>query len=172
MDLLISYSWGQYSRAKRETIRILRVFGDPEPMVEKSAVWGIAIAHTTLNNREVIRRCHALWWEQPQDSFEFAVKWVPVDHWCHTDLETIKWLIDHKISAQIGQEQSWGMKVYKRRWQKYQTIEIIEQLAADIDQKVDLSQPDFLLWVDVIGNRTAVSLLKPDEIFSIGLPLP
>ena len=172
MDLLISYSWGQYPRAKPEIIHTLQSFGDPVPRVEKTIVMGIAIAHTTLNNREVIRRCHALWREQPQDSFEFALKWVPVDHWCHTDLETIKWLIDHKISAQIGQEQSWGMKVYKRRWQKYHTIEIIEQLAPDIDQKVDLDRPDLLLWVDVIGNRTALSLLKPEEIFSIGLSLP
>jgi tRNA(Ser,Leu) C12 N-acetylase TAN1 len=172
MDLLISYSWGQFYRVNPEVIRILKAFGDPKPEVGKTAVMGVAIAHTNLNNREVIRHCHALWKEQPLDSFEFAIKWVPVDHWCLTDLEEIKWLIDHKISAQIRQDQTWGMKVYKRRWQQYHTSEIVEKLAADIDRKVDLSKPDLILWVDIVGNRTAVSLLKPDEIFSIRLPSP
>jgi tRNA(Ser,Leu) C12 N-acetylase TAN1 len=172
MDLLISYSWGQFYRVKPEVIRILKGFGDPVPVVEKSAVLGIAIAHTSLNNREVIQRCRTLWKEQPLDSFEFAVKWVPVDHWCLTDLEAMKRLIDHKISAQIGQGQTWSMKVHKRRWQQYHTNEIVEKLAADIDRKVDLSKPDLIVWVDIVGDRTAVSLLKPDEIFSIGLPSP
>lgn len=172
MDLLVSYSWGQFYRAKPEVIRILKAFGDPEPVVVKSAVFGIAIAHTRLNNREVIRRCRALWEEQPLDSFAFAIKWVPVDHWCRTDLDSMKWLIDHEISTQIGQEQTWGMKVYRRRWQQYHTSEIVEQLAADIDRKVDLSNPDWILWVDILGRKTAVSLLKPDEIFSITLPSP
>ena len=106
MDLLISHSWGQFHRVKPEVIAILKSFGDLDPRVERTAVLGIALAHTCLNNREVIRYCHTLWKERPLDSFEYAVKWVPVDHWCQTDLEAIKWLIDHEITAQIGRDQT------------------------------------------------------------------
>ena len=49
---------------------------------------------------------------------------------------------------------SWGHYSRAKR-------EIIKQLAADIDQKVDLSEPDLLLWVDVIGNRTAFFMVLP-----------
>jgi tRNA(Ser,Leu) C12 N-acetylase TAN1 len=38
-----------------------------------------------------------------------------------------------------------------------------------VDRKVDLSDPDWILRVDVVGNTTAISLLKPDEFFSFGL---
>ena len=65
-----------------------------------------------------------------------------------------------------------SMKVHKRRWQRYHTIEIVEYLAADIEKKVDLGDPDWILWVDIIGRDTAVSLLKPEEVFSLGLPYP
>ena len=172
MDLLISYNWSHFYRAKPEAIRILERFGDSGPWVDKTAVMGIAIAHTCLDNREVIERCRMLWRSAPLDSFEFAIKWVPVDYWCETNLDAIKQVIDSHIKGRIGENQTWGMKVYKRRWQQYHSIEIVEYLSADIQQKVDLDNPDWILWVDVIGRETAVSLLKPDEIFSICRPTP
>lgn len=172
MDLLVSYSWGQLYRAKPEIIRTLKRFGDPDPRVEKTPVMGIAIAHTNLDNREVIGRCWALWRERPLDSFEAAIKWVPVDYWCESELDAIKRLIDTHIKDHITQDQTWRLRVRKRRWQRYHTTDIVEYLAADITRKVDLTRPDWTIWVDVLGPRTAVSLLKPGEIFSLGLPHP
>ncbi len=167
MDLLISYSWSHFQRARREAIRILQQFGDQEPRVQKTSVAGIAVAHSTLNNRDVVRRCRELLEKEP--AFEFAIKWVPVDFWCETDLAAMKELIDKNIKDQIEENQTWAMKVEKRRWQQYHTIEIVDYLAAGIESKVDLRNPDRILRVDVLGNETAISLLKPDEIFSVGL---
>ncbi len=172
MDLLVSYSWGQLYRAKPEIIRILKRFGDPDPGVEKTPVMGIAVAHTGLDNREVIERCWRLWRDQPLDSFESAIKWVPVDYWCESNLNAIKQLIDTRIKERIAEDETWRLRVRKRRWQRYHTIDIVEFLAADIARRVDLTNPDWTIWVDVIGPRTAVSLLKPGEIFSLGLPCP
>ena len=171
-DLLVSYTWGGYGRARNEVINILNGFGDPEPQVRKSDVAGIAVVRTSLDNRDVIRRCQALWKSQPLESFEFAIKWVPVDRWCATSLEAIKALIDEAFAPQIGAQQTWGMKVSKRRWQQYHTRAIVEYLAAGIDRKVDLGNPDRLLWVDILGRETAVALLGPGEVFSIALPYP
>ena len=170
MDLLVSYNWGNFARARSEIISVLNRFGDPLPRVGKTIVIGIAVVNTCLDNREVIGRCRALWADEPVHSFEFAIKWVPVDYWCVTKLDAIKGVIDERIVPQIEHDQTWGMKVYKRRWQQYHTIEIIEFLAAGIERKVDLDHPDWIVWVDVVGRETAVSLLKAREIFSIGDP--
>jgi tRNA acetyltransferase TAN1 len=172
MDLLVSYNWSHFSLAKPEIIAILKRFGDPEPQVKKTAVMGIAVVHTCLNNREVVRRCRALWESDLQNSLRFAIKWVPVDYWCATELTAMKQVIDNIIKERIEKNRTWGMKVHKRRWQQYHTIEIIEYLAADIDRKVDLSHPDRIVWVDVVGRQTAISLLKPQDIFSLVLPYP
>jgi tRNA(Ser,Leu) C12 N-acetylase TAN1 len=169
MDLLVSYNWGQYSRARHEIIRILKHFGDLDPWVEKTFVMGIALVHSCLDNREVIKCCRALWESEPLNSFEFAIKWVPVDYWCATDLTAMKHVIDNKIKHRIEKNQTWGMQVHKRRWQQYHTIEITVFLAVDIDRKVDLSHPDWIVWVDVLDGETAISLLKPQDIFSIGV---
>ncbi len=171
MDLLVSYPWGRYSRAKPEILRILHRFGDSAPLVEKTAVMGIAVVHTSLDNRAVIRHCRELLEAEPY-AFEFAIKWVPVDHWCDTELDSIKQTIVQHVRDRIGNDESWAMKVHKRHWQAYHTDEIVRYLATAIERTVNLDRPDWVLWVDVIGRTTAVSLLRPNDIFSLGLPYP
>lgn len=143
----------------------MKLLGDPDAAMRWTFVMGIGIVHTSLDNRQVIHQCRELL-HQGEIHFEFAVKWVPVDYWCWTDLETISQLIHEKVLTRIQPDESWAMRVNKRRWQAYHTIDIVSALAAQIDRKVNLSHPDKLVWVDIIGNDTAVSVLKPDEIFS------
>lgn len=165
-DLLVSYPWGRFYPARREALHALKALGDPDATMKWTFVMGIAVAHTSLDNRQVIHRCRELL-QEGKVRFDFAVKWVPVDYWCWTDLESIKQLIDEKVLPLIQPEETWAMQVNKRRWQTYHTIDIVMALAKDIDRKVNLSHPDKIVWIDVIGNETAVSVLKPDEIFSV-----
>ena len=37
-------------------------------------VWGIAIAHTSLDNREVIKKCRALY-HANHTAIQYAIKW-------------------------------------------------------------------------------------------------
>jgi tRNA(Ser,Leu) C12 N-acetylase TAN1 len=171
MDLLVSYSWGQFYRAKPEILRLLHRFGDSAPMVEKTAVMGIAVVHTCLDNRAVIRRCRELLQAEP-NAFESAIKWVPADHWCDTELDAIKQTIVQHVTDRIASDESWAMKVHKRRWQAYHTDEIVRYLATAIERTVKLDRPDWVVWVDIVGRTTAVSLLRPDDIFSLNLPHP
>jgi tRNA acetyltransferase TAN1 len=164
-ELLVSYPWGRFYPARREALHVLKLLGDPDAAMRWTFVMGIGIVHTSLDNRQVIHQCRELL-HQGEIRFEFAVKWVPVDYWCWTDLETISQLIHEKVLTRIQPDESWAMRVNKRRWQAYHTIDIVSALAAQIDRKVNLSHPDKLVWVDIIGNDTAVSVLKPDEIFS------
>ena len=168
-DLLVSYSWGRFPRVRNEIIAILAQFGDPAPVVDRTAVFGIAFVRTALNNRAVIRQCQTLWQEAGSRCFQFAIKWVPVDYWCETDLDAIKQLIDSKLKNQIKANQTWGMVVKRRRYQKHHTSDIVRYLAQDIDRKVNLNEPDWIVWIDIIGKQTAIALLTSDDIFSIGV---
>jgi tRNA(Ser,Leu) C12 N-acetylase TAN1 len=170
MELLVSHARGRYGKARREILRTLRRLGDADPAVERTSVEGIALVHSALDGREVVRRCRELWFEGI--AFEFAVKWVPVDYWCEADLEAIRSLLAEKVRAQIAQDETWGMKVEKRRWQRDRTRDIVLNLAKAIDRKVDLGHPDKLVRVDFVGERVAVSVLRPGDIFSIAAPEP
>jgi tRNA(Ser,Leu) C12 N-acetylase TAN1 len=166
MDLLISFRLGRFYPTRREVKHILKGMGDDNPLVDWTSVDGIAIAHTSLDSRAVIAHCQQLFVNH-EAKFEHAVKWVPVDYWCETDLDAIKQLIEQEIAPRIQPDERWALRVHKRRWQRYHTAEIVEYLAPSIDRKVDLNNPDKTVWVDVIGHRTAVSLLQSGDSFSV-----
>lgn len=163
MDLLVSYGWGGFGRAKQEILKTLKRFGDEHAQVERTSVEGIALLHTALDGREVVRRCREL--SHEEFAFEYATKWVPVDYWCETDLELMRKLLEQEVRDHIAENETWGMKVEKRRWQQYHTRDIVVHLAQAIDRKVDLSHPDKLVRVDIVGKQTAVSVLRPGELF-------
>lgn len=165
MDLLVSYQWGRFGRAKREIRETLARFGDEHAQVERTSVSGIALVHTALDARDVVRRCRELF--RQRFAFEYAIKWVPVDYWCDTHVEAIRKLLEDNVRDQIGANETWGMKVKKRRWQRYHTRDIVLQLAQTIDRKVDLDHPDKLVRLDVVGNQTALSVLRPGDVFSV-----
>lgn len=160
MDLLISFPWGRFNQARHEAVRILKRLGDDQPHIEKTAVDGIAVAHTSLDNREVITQCHELL-RNSEEEFNFTLKWLPVDYWCETNLDAMKQVIEEKVLSRIPPTECWAMKVKKRRWQHYHTADIVAYLAPGIDRKVNLNNPDKIVWIDVIGHNTAIAVLTP-----------
>jgi len=165
----VSHPRGYYGPAKREIARILGRFGDAQPLVEKSGVPGICVVRTSLDSRQVIARCAELCHAEPQ-SFRFTIKWVPVDYWCEKDLDAIERLVKEQVVPCIGAQETWAMKVEKRGWGQYHTAEIIQRLAAAIDQPVRLKAPDKLVRIDILGSAVAVSVLRQGESFSIYSP--
>jgi len=168
MELLVSYSRGHYGKARREILLILGRLGDARASVERTAVDGIALAQTTLASRDVVHRCRELFLQG--FVFEHAIKWVPVDYWCEADLQAIRRVLVEKVRDRIAPSETWGMKVAKRRWQRYHTQDIVANLAGAIDRRVDLDHPDKLVRVDVVGREVAVSVLQPGEVFSATAP--
>ncbi len=163
---MVSYPRGYFGPARHEIVRILGRFGDPVPRVEKSGTPGIAVVHTSLDNRLVIARCAELHRSEP-DLFRFAIKWVPVDYWCEKDLGAIERLVGERVAPRIGPQETWAMKVERRGWGEHHTAETIQRLAETIDRKVRLKAPDKLVRIDILGKAVATSVLRPGEIFSI-----
>jgi tRNA(Ser,Leu) C12 N-acetylase TAN1 len=124
------------------------------------------VVHTDLDSRQVVEHCAELGRTEPQ-AFSFTLKWVPVDWWCAKDLEAIARLIEARIVPRIGAQETWAMQVEKRGWAQYRTADIVERLADPVERKVNLKSPDKRVRIDVVGSAVAVSLLRPDEVFSI-----
>jgi tRNA acetyltransferase TAN1 len=71
------------------------------------------------------------------------------------------------VRGRIAAGETWGMKVEKRGWQDQHTQDIVVYLARAIDRKVNLSHPDRVVRIDMLGGRTAISVLAPGDSFSI-----
>ena len=164
-NLLVSHKWRESFQAKQEIKNFLERFGDKEAIAEKTTARGILGVKTSLNNREVIAKVRELFKQNPLE-INFTLKWVPVDHWCDSNMEQMKEVIE-KIKSEIKPGETWGMEVEKRRFTEMHTQEIIDKLAPLIKEKVNLENPNKIVRIDILGKRTVITILQPEEIFSI-----
>ena len=167
-NLLVSCSWGAYGKAKKEIIQILEMFGDESPLVKRTIAEGIIGVKTRLNSREVIYGLRRLFDEDPF-VFQYTLKWVPVDLWTLSDMDSMKEGV-RKLRNRIHAGERWRMIVEKRRYSLHHKIEVIRELADLIDEKVDLENPEKILRVDIIGRYAGMSVLKPTDMFSVSKP--
>lgn len=163
-NLIISYPWPFVGRARNEIVHFLRILGDEDPIVERTLARGIIGVKTNLDSRDVARQLSALFNEDPS-RFQYTLKWVPVDMWTNSDIESMKKAVE-SVKDKIRPGERWRLTVEKRRYTMHHTTDIIRTLAELIDEKVDLKNPDKILRVDIIGKYAGVSVLSPSEIFS------
>ncbi len=83
-----------------------------------------------------------------------------------TDFDEIEKYVLSQID-QIRDNEKYKIIVNKRRIHN-EKIEIIEKIAKNINKKVDLEHPDKIIRLEIIGKYTGISILKEDDVFSIG----
>ena len=164
-NLLVSFSSVNFWKAREEIEGILERLGDDRPLIEMTIARGILGVKTSLVPRQVVRRLRELFEEDPL-TFQYTVKWVPIDAWASSDMDSMKRVV-MELKGGIGKGEKWRMTVEKRRYTKLHSIEIIRELAELIDEKVDLENPDKILRIDIIGRYAGISILKPNNVFSV-----
>lgn len=167
-NILVSCSWSAYRRAKDEIIQILKLLGDENPIVKRTVAQGIIGVKTCLDPREVVSELRRLFEDNPF-TFQYTLKWIPIDLWTHSDMESMKEGL-RIVRDRIHSGERWRMTVEKRRYTQYHKIDIIRELAELIDEKVDLENPEKILRVDIIGKYAGMSVLTPRDVFSVARP--
>lgn len=163
-NLLVSCPWTETGKAKREIFHFLKLLGDGNPVVQRTMARGIIGVKTQVDSRSVVRELASIFGKDP-GAFRFTLKWVPVDVWVSSDVESMKEAV-RKVKDRIKSDETWRMTVEKRRYTLHHKIDIIKALADLIDTNVDLKNPKKILRIDIVGKYAAVSVILPDEVFS------
>jgi tRNA acetyltransferase TAN1 len=169
-NLLVSRSHGGHRRARREIRAILKVLGDEHPTVSRTVVRGLVGVKTSLAPRDVVRALRALQERDPR-LVQYTCKWLPVDVWGPSDLEAMKQMI-RDLRDRIESTDTWRMTLEKRGYTQHHQLELIRILAEPIEAKVDLTHPEKILRVDILGPHAAMSVHTPDDIFSTARARP
>jgi tRNA acetyltransferase TAN1 len=152
--------------AKQEIFRILSEFGDSNPKIKRTIAKGLSGVSTTLDSRQVIgllKKKFGL----DRFSVNFTLKWTPVDLWCDSDsIESMKQAVS-AMAYKILPSEKWMMHIERRRYTAYHKTEIIKELAQVINEKVDLRNPDKIIWIEIVGKQAGISVIRPFEVFSL-----
>jgi tRNA acetyltransferase TAN1 len=163
-NLLATTSRGNEGDACSELWYLLGEIGDSVPTVDKTGVAGLIAAKTAFNPLEVIEKLRKILRERPYE-FRYALRIIPIEKVVHTDLGEIQ-CVATELSSKIRENETFRVTVEKR-FTEMSSRNIIEAAAANIERKVDLSNPDKILLIEVIGGLTGISVIKPDDILSV-----
>jgi len=163
-NLLATTSRGNEGDACSELWYLLEEIGDSTPIVEKTGVSGLIAVKTTPNPFEVVDKLRKILRERPYE-FRYTLRIIPIEKVIRTDLGEIK-RIATELSSRIGENETFRVTVEKR-FTETPSRNIIEAAAANIKREVNLKNPDKILLIEVVGELTGISVIKPDDILSV-----
>jgi len=163
-NLVISTYRGRENDCISELWYFLRDLGDPRVEASRTGLPGLIVAKTSLNPLEVVEKFSDIFKERPWE-FRFILKVVPIEAVVKAILEEIS-----KTALSLAEEKIKENETYKivvrKRLTDLRREEIIESIATKLNRKVNLTTPDKIVVVEIIGDYAGVSVLEEKHIFS------
>jgi len=163
-NLLVTTARGNEEDAASEIWYLLGEIGDRNAKVEKTGITGLIAGLTVLNPFEVIEKFRVMLRERPYE-FRYTLRVIPVEKLVRTDLGEIQRALN-ELKSKINEKETFRVTVEKR-FNSTPTKDIIEAAAVNIERRVDLSNPNKIVLIEVVGGLTGVSVVKPEDILSI-----
>ncbi|MGQ0639091.1 MAG: THUMP domain-containing protein [Nitrososphaerota archaeon] len=163
MNLIITCGRHFEDEAAEEISMILNDLGDKSPSVDISNLSGIITALTSLDPFFVVRKIQEKILDEPW-SVRYCLRIIPIQEVVVTEKENIVNAVLNHTEA-IKSQNTYRITIEKRH-STISTKEVIDAIASRIQNKVSLKKFDWLVLVEILGNKTGVSVLKEDDIIS------
>lgn len=162
--LVTTYRHREYDALDELTL-LLQRFGDESPILEIQEVSGIILAITNLNPFELTTKYKELLAEEPWQ-FRYILRSIPIERSIYTDLKNIEIEVENLVMKKLKRNESFRITIEKRHT-SLRSKEIITSIANKLSgYKVSLENHNWIILIEIIGNKTGISVLKEIDIFS------
>jgi tRNA acetyltransferase TAN1 len=161
-NLIVSTYRFREEHAQDEILELLDVFGDRTAESEIIEIKGMILVQSSLDPIAVIDKLKDLVASEPWQ-IRYILRVLPVQVVIPTRLDTIRQAA-RELITKIGND-TFRVTVEKRH-NSLGSMQIVKAIADQISNRVDLENPGWVILVQVLGGRTGVSVLRPNQIFS------
>jgi tRNA acetyltransferase TAN1 len=163
LNLLITSQKGSEAKASAEFKEIALQRGHRKLRIEKSGFDGV-LEIEIENSRDFIAFMREYVRSEPF-RVHYIQRMIPVDIVVDTTIEQIKDAAT-QVAPQILPGETFRIDITERDSPTTRK-ELIDTIAGVVDRKVDLNSPNKVVQVEVLGEYSAISVVRPDEILSI-----
>lgn len=164
-NLLATTMRGNERAMCKELLYLLKdELDDVDAQTSKTKIRGLVVAKTLLDPFKVIENFREILSERPYE-FRYALRIIPIEQIVPTDLAEIK-KAAKQLTDRIGVNQSFRVTIEKRHTMLH-SKDLIDVAVDGINRKVDLKNPDLILQLEIIGELTGISLIKPNDILVV-----
>lgn len=163
-NLLITTSRGNEDNVCSEILYLWGEIGDTVVTVDKTGITGLIVAKTAFSPFEIIEKLRGILKERPWE-FRYTLRVIPIEKVVPTDLREIK-RVATELASKIKENETFRVTVEKR-FTKLSSKDMVEAAAANIERKVNMSSPDKIVLIEVIGGFTGISVIESTDILSV-----
>ncbi|MBT8251866.1 MAG: THUMP domain-containing protein [Nitrosopumilus sp.] len=164
MKLIVTCPRHFESETGEEISKILENLGDSEHEIFDTGLPGIISIETLLDSTVVINEIREKIREEPW-KIRYLLRIIPIQSETETELNKILKAVNNLI-GKFEENHTYRITVEKRH-ANVSSKDIISTIANSIKNKVSLENPDWIILVEVLGNRSGISVLKSGEILSV-----
>ena len=164
MNLIVTCARHLEPETEEELRNILKEYGDSDANIIVTNMSGILTAETKLDPVDVVKKMKEMLLDEPW-SIRYCLRIIPIQRIVETDIEEIEKIIIED-SKQILDTETYRISIEKRN-SNISSQEIISKIANKIKNKVSLEFPDKIILIEILGNRTGISVLKKADILSV-----
>lgn len=164
MNLIVTCPRNFEEEAKNEIKNILDELGDKIPEITITDLSGILTVKTSIVHDSIIRKIKQILDDEPW-SVRYSLRIIPIQGISTTDIDAIVSEMK-KLTSIIQEHESFKIVVEKRN-SNISSKEIISEIAKELKNKVSLENPDWILLVEILGDKSGVSVVKEDSIISV-----
>lgn len=148
----------------RELESLLYILEVEYEKIWRSGIGGVILSRVKHDPHDLVRKLRELLHDRPWE-FRNIRRVIPVDVVVMTSYEDISkaaW----ELAKNIPKDASFKIMV-KKRYTSISSRKLIEIIADKIDRKVSLENPQYIINIEILGDRTGIALIRPDEILSV-----
>jgi len=164
LNLIITCARSLELETKNEIKKILDELGDQEPKILNVGMRGILMVDTIIEPSKIIDWVRNKIVEEPW-LIRYCLRIIPIQSITETNIDKIKQNVI-KLKDSIQKNDSYRITVEKRNT-SISTNEIITEVAKIFPNKVSLNKPDLIVLIEILGDKTGISILKDSELFSL-----
>jgi len=164
LNLIITCARNLESETKNEIKKILDDLGDQEPEILNVGMRGILMVDTIIEPSKIIDWVRNKIVEEPW-LIRYCLRIIPIQSITETNIDKIKQNVI-KLKDSIQKNDSYRITIEKRN-ASISTNEIITEVAKIFPNKVSLNKPDLIVLIEILGDKTGISILKDSELFSL-----
>jgi len=163
-NLLVSCPRYRERDASAELIYIFAEIGDDNIKVRPSGVPSLLFVKTKFEPIEAIHKLKEYFKENLQ-FIKFTLRYLPIEIMVRSEIDNIIEAIN-KLKNKIKSDESYKILIEKRHTY-LERKDIINKIASILNNKVDLKNPNKIILIEILGERTGISIIEPDDIISV-----
>ena len=164
MNLIITCQRNLEEPTILEIQNILERFGDTDAIIDKTIFSGIIQIETKLDSMNVLDGFKDLIEDEPW-LIKYCSRIIPIQEECESKLDHITDKVN-SLSSIIKKNETYRITVEKRQ-SSLHTKDIISKIADSLSNKVSLENSDWEIIIQVLRDRTGISIIPPNSILSV-----